>query len=86
MADAFSPSPIQCDGCEQLGRRRIGYVCPDHWFFIESIVQHSVKLRVHVVYACSEKCRDSLWQRGPGPSGVDEAGTQRMRARENADG
>lgn len=75
---------VKCDGCNTHGRRRAGYMVPDGWFYIESVVSHSVKRRVHVVYACSESCRDGMWRRGPGPNCVDERGTMRMRAEENA--
>lgn len=84
MGDGFSPAPIKCDNCRTLGRRRVGFLCPDHWFFIESLVEHSKRGVVHVVYACSAACRDALWQRGPGDAdAVNERGTQRMRARDN---
>lgn len=77
---------VKCDGCNAYGRRREGYMVPEHWFYIESVVAHSTRRRVHVVYACSNLCRDSLWKQGPGPKVVDEGGTMRMRAEENADG
>jgi hypothetical protein len=82
MADLI----VKCDGCGQPGKRRLGYMTPEHWYYIESIVQHSAKKRSHIVYACSDECRDGMWKRGPGPDVVDERGTDRMRARENADG
>ncbi len=77
---------VKCDGCGQPGKRRLGYMVPEHWFFIESAVAHSTRSRVHIVYACSESCRDTMWKRGPGPDVVDERGTDRMRAKENRDG
>jgi hypothetical protein len=33
---------VKCDGCGQPGRRRKGYPCPDHWFFLESRVAGEV--------------------------------------------
>lgn len=84
----MNPKPsdiVRCDGnCNSYGRRREGFMVPDGWFYIESKVAHSSKGVVHVVYACSESCRDSMWQRGPGPRCVNERGTMRIRARENA--
>ncbi len=77
MADLI----VKCDGCGQPGKRRAGVAVPDHWFFIESIVAHK-KNTCHIVYACSESCRDGLWRQGVGPR-VDETGTDRMRARES---
>jgi hypothetical protein len=59
---------------------------PEHWHYIESKVASSKRGHVHIVYACSEECRDALWMIGPGPECVDEKGTDRMRAKENADG
>lgn len=81
MADII----VRCDGCNQPGKRRLGYMVPERWFFIESKVQHR-KNYVHVVYACSESCRDAMWRTGPGPGVVDERGTDRMREKENRDG
>ncbi len=74
---------VKCDCCGQPGKRRLGCMVPEHWFYIESKIAHSTKQRVHVVYACSEECRDGSWKRGPGPGVVDESGTDRMRDREN---
>lgn len=74
---------VKCDGCNTYGRRREGYMVPEHWLYIESVVAHSVKRRVHIVYACSTACAVAMWKRGPGPNVVDERGTMRMRANEN---
>jgi hypothetical protein len=56
---------------------------PEHWLYIESVVAHSTKRRVHTVFACSENCANQMWKNGPGPNCVDEAGTQRMRDKES---
>lgn len=89
MSDA--PAPVRCDGCDTLGRRPLGHPAPHHWFYLESENRtRGEKPGVfYTVYACSEACRDKLWQRGPGPNVVDETGSERMRdrlERKNADG
>lgn len=81
MADR--PSPIvKCDGCGQPGQRRPGCASPDHWFYIEAIDRTPGSKRagrIFVTLACSEACRDGLWQRGPGDGVIDEAGTVSYR-------
>lgn len=75
----------KCDGCGALARRRPGFPCPDHWFFIESVAGSSGD--VYVVWACSDVCREKVWKRGPsGGVRVEERGvggqaTARARAR-----
>lgn len=76
---------VRCDGCNEPGKRRRGYMVPEHWHYIESKVAHSTRGQVHIVFACSDACRDSLWRRGPGPGDCDERGTERMRKRGDAD-
>lgn len=81
MADA--PAPIKCDHCGLLARRRLGHVCPDHWLYIESKVEHSTRGAIHALYACSAACAEALWRLGPGPAGeINEEGTLRMRKRD----
>jgi hypothetical protein len=72
---------VKCDGCGEPGRRRAGHPCPDHWFFIESKVAGSKRGVIHIVWACSETCRDKLWQFGPGAQVIDEHGTTSMRSK-----
>lgn len=73
---------VRCDGCNALARRRRGYEAPDFWFWLESKVDRPWRKdsrTIHIVYACSEACRDGLWKQGKGPGRIDEEGTARMR-------
>ena len=77
-----SPAPVICDGCGEPGRRPLGHAAPHFWFFIESQDQTPGRGgSTYIVWACSEECRDKLWQRGPGPSSIDEDSSERMRRR-----
>jgi len=77
MGDAI----VKCDCCGTHGRRRPDRPCPDFWFYLESLdrTQGTRRGHVYIVWACSAACRDAIWKRGPGPSSIDEAGTQRDR-------
>lgn len=72
----------KCDGCSERAKKRAGRPCPDHWFYLESVRQSDC--HVYIVWACSETCRDKLWQRGPGPVNLDEEGGQREIAKRAA--
>jgi hypothetical protein len=67
---------VLCEKCLQPGRRRPGHPCPDHWFYLQSIDRTPGKSKgkttVHIVWVCSEACRDAMWERGPGPNVIDE--------------
>lgn len=75
---------VQCDGCGELAKRRVNRPCPDRWFFIPSVdrTQPKSSQRIYIVWACSERCRDGLWQKGPGDELIDETGTKDFRERE----
>ncbi len=49
-----------CDGCGTAARRRAGFLCPDSWFYMAKERRRVIS----VVWACSEACRDGLWQLG----------------------
>lgn len=65
---------VKCEGCGDLGRRRPGHPCPDHWLYLESVdrTPGQKKNIVHIVWACSEECSVGMWKRGPGPNVIDE--------------
>lgn len=57
--------PVKCDGCGGTGRRRMGKIAPEGWFYIEAKDETNPG-QEFIVYACSTPCRDGLWKLGPG--------------------
>lgn len=78
--DHVNDGIVKCDGCGVLAKRRPGHPCPDFWFYIESINRTFSKKTVYVVWACSETCKEMMWNRGPGPKNIDEAASAADRA------
>lgn len=53
---------MKCDFCETTAQRRMRHAAPEGWFYLEAMVEDAAV----IIYACSERCRDSAWKHGPG--------------------
>ncbi len=58
-------SDVHCDRCKAPGRRRMGTLAPDGWFYLEARDNDDAASTI-IVWACSETCAGTLWQPGPG--------------------
>lgn len=61
--------PVTCEHCGRPGRRRLGHVAPEDWYFgmftLAPDGDHDPG-DVLIVLACSEACREGLWTKMAG--------------------
>lgn len=61
--------PVTCEKCGKTGKRRMGYVAPEGWFFgsftFDAEGDH-IPGDFLIVHACSVECRDGLWTQQAG--------------------
>ncbi len=72
---------VSCDACGCIGQRPLTHVAPVNWFFLAT--RDDASGGSFVVFACSEACTRSRWERGPGPlvSGFHDAVTRHVNDR-----
>lgn len=58
---------VTCNGCGAEGHRMSAYPAPENWFFVET-KDAETPGESWYTYACGVKCRDEMWQVGPGES------------------
>lgn len=61
--------PVTCERCGRPGRRLLGHIAPDGWYFgsftFDSEGDHDPG-DLLIVHACSPECRDALWTKMDG--------------------
>lgn len=77
-------SIVQCDGCGAHAQRAEDAAAPDFWYYLESVDHTFGKGGIYIVWACSIKCREGLWRKGPGHGQVDDRRTADKKRRDAA--
>lgn len=56
---------VKCDFCGNYGKRRMGTLAPQGWFYLEAQDSDNPS-NCLIMWACSKECADKQWKPGPG--------------------